>query len=668
MAFSRIPRAARAAVILGGFVATAAALPAPQNPWIARDASPDRESEPPALPPLERVLPADTFAWVGVDHLTDFQAAFAASPTERMFADEAFAPLCTEVSRRVGLLRSYAATALGTDPIRLLELFEGPVSLSVSIPGGASGAAIDDETDMPAMVLLLADVGGHRAEAETVVAELLKRVHQLDERLTLATAHVGGVSFTTLTQWARALPPAQIEAQVLRGPEVDVHESGTRGGKSGAQPTQSTQEVEAARVAEGVLSCGFRGSLLIVAFTWHAGPEPLARVLAGLDGRPAGPVLGDAPAFRASLAARAGGIRGYADIGAFARLMIAREGYGSPDEAAGNEAVVRELGLLDLGAASQRFDCGTAGSEWSLGLDWPGEGFIPRMLRMLCQPGGARTLACVPADCRSAAVLHMNPAGMFDATIKLLLDMKWVEPADVVEHLSAAEEKLGCSPRDDILEMLDGEMALVTCATDEEDAFPGTEVDPQNFAAIFGLTDGAAFEATLEQVLRNFGFHAARVRQDYEGVAVSRYTVFHPFSVSWAVHGDMLVVSPSGALVRAVLRQQLHPELPDLAEVPEFKSAVARLPGQWGMLCYNDTAASMEGGLKALSMLPEIIGNATAGMPPEVRRELNMQDWIYWISDLPVPEPGIAGRYLSGPTLTTLTVDGQGVRLLSVGP
>jgi hypothetical protein len=70
-------------------------------------------------------------------------------------------------------------------------------------------------------------------------------------------------------------------------------------------------------------------------------------------------------------------------------------------------------------------------------------------------------------------------------------------------------------------------------------------------------------------------------------------------------------------------------------------------------------------------MLPDILRDMTANMPPEVRAELSeftgRDSVLAWLGTLPLPDPAVVRRYLSGPTVTSVTVDARGMWLHSLG-
>jgi len=238
----------------------------------------------------------------------------------------------------------------------------------------------------------------------------------------------------------------------------------------------------------------------------------------------------------------------------------------------------------------------------------------------------------------------------------------------VTGMLSTAGEKLGFDLRDDLLELLDGEIAFVTVATDAENAFPGTSMDPVNFGALIGLKDGAAFAAFVDDAIEGTGLHNARVREEVDGQIIDHFRLIPTIALHYAILDDVLLASPSDALVHEMLARHEHPELPTLAKLPSFVASLGQMPASRGLLSYSDTAAQVEGAFRSLKFLPEILAGARRDIDEVDPGHLDWITHLDWLLDLPMPDPAVARRYLGQPTLTTIAVDERGVHIRSIGP
>ncbi|MHC4845158.1 MAG: hypothetical protein ACYTCU_03250, partial [Planctomycetota bacterium] len=299
------------------------------------------------------------------------------------------------------------------------------------------------------------------------------------------------------------------------------------------------------------------------------GERDMQRVLAGLRGE-----RKDKLATRADFATSAAAIDGpgvvaWCDVG-----RLVREGLGTArdhDEMEGHvDSVLDAIGLNDLTAFSASTGWDDEGSYSRLQLGWTGEGWGPRMLSRLCRPIPFKTLEWVPADCRSAQGVQLDPSGLFDSTLKMLLQMNAVTAPAVTRALSETEQFLGFNPRDDLLEALSGEIMVVTSAVDDTERLPGTLGESINVSLLLGVKDGPALSALLEDVSRRTGFAATRKIDEFAGERVFHLTVFPGITLHYAVTDDVFVASLSNEMVRDVLRLRADTGLPSLAADPEF--------------------------------------------------------------------------------------------------
>jgi len=701
LVFPRMSRAARAACLVAGFSMPALAAPLAPQGLPPSAAIPHALSTGHAAPPLaafEGALPARTVFWVGAEDVRELRAHLCGSPIGRMFRDPALVPLLDALTTHVGTWRAQLRAAAGADPMDLLDMLSGPAALAVILPEHGPGSDAEGKVaELSVTVVLLADVGTHRAEAASLMGQLVARLGERDAGLVRGVRAASGVELVTLTQWPSAEPAAGEDrsAEGSAAPEsADASGDAAGAGEAGDEDatddpdalggwTESEETVTPGRTApgvrsdsaasvsdglpDGVLSYGFRDSLLVAAFDWQPGAHSaLDDVLAGLDGQAAVPSLASRADFTGSEAAHAGDLRCWTDVGGLARLLVEREGAGHADDAH-KLYVIRSLGLQDLGALAQSMRWHETGSEWSAGLGWTGNGWIPRLLRLLCRPGDARTLDLVPTSCRSATVAHVDLAGLFDASIGMLLDLQAASPSEVTEVLADVGSTLGFGLRDDLLELFDGEFAFTAVVTEREDAFPGTVSDPQNFGLIAGLEDGAALRELIDAAVEGSGLRAARQRENFDGQVIDHITLLPQFALHYAILDDVLLASPSSAVLHELLARRLHPGQPGLPSLPGFAQTLAQLPEPHGLLSYADTAAQIEGALNTLKFLPELLVGTRDNLRKEGAR-VDFLDGLDWLSALPMPDPAIVRRYLAGPTMTAIAVDDEGVHIRSVGP
>jgi hypothetical protein len=563
---------------------------------------------------FEHVLPADTLAFLGVSDVEQMSKDFRASSSGRFWYDPACSALRETLSDHVDVLTSQVHAELGVDPLELLDMLHGRVALALVGPAGTS---VGGPGDMPAMALvLLADVGEDRDRCAQVVDALVARVAEAS----------GAVRKSNLL--------GETEVSVI---EMEAHDG------------------------DGTLRLNhaFHGGTLLVTFEKHPMMnEPLDALLARLDGEP-GEVLADRPQFRGSIAAQAGGLQGWADLGRvmdFVHDAVA----GSEDEE--DLQIMERLGLFDLGCLSFSSRYANAESRFDMSLDWGGGGWIPSFMRLLCVSGPAGTLDAVPQDCRSAVAARLDFGGLFDTAVKALMEAGEVEMSDVTGFLAESEEMLGFNLRDDLLDALDGQVTVVTAEVDASEAFMGTEADPQNYALLIGLADGQRINTLVEAAVRKMGLHAARQRQEFQGYEMYNVPVFPGIEVNYAILPDMAVISLSGTLLQDVLRRKAGGDLPDLAGDADFSARAASLLPQPGMLQYTDTAGSVKGLFRALGGMSELFEDLADDAPDELAGLFSL------LTDLPMVDEAVIEKHFAGASVTAMAVDERGLHIQTVSP
>jgi hypothetical protein len=303
-------------------------------------------------------------------------------------------------------------------------------------------------------------------------------------------------------------------------------------------------------------------------------------------------------------------------------------------------------------------DCDTQGSTTAMRLDWPGEGWIQRILRHVCVPGDFPSLEYVSVDVRSFTALNVDLAGMFDTVSRMLIEMDVITPSDLVQFLTSAESEVGFNPRDDLLELLTGEFVFIVDDVDPSEALPIPGADAVNYALIVGLGDGVAFTTLVDGVIRKLGFHVGRKSEEFQGFQV--YQVPMPImtlSLGYAVLDDMAVLSLSPTMLRDVLRRKASADLPGITGSERYHEAVARVRAGYGMIGFSDTASDMKSMLRTLSNLDEYVDEDTDEDSP-----------LRWLARLLLPDEALVDDYFTGGTASVCTIDESGVYFESAGP
>jgi hypothetical protein len=562
---------------------------------------------------FQTVLPPETLVFVGLDDAGDYRESLRASPLGQLWNDPACAELRQMVTEQVGLLGDEAEMALGVDVLRLPSLLEGPVAVALldvqMVPGSHDPAAA---------ICLLADVGPNAGECRTLLDGLAEHVLSSQTGIVRTTERIGEAEFVSFSD-------SRVDQQ-----------SGSR------------------------VRYGLAGPVAVVLVeVGGLRQDHLPAIVAGLNSPPARALAGNA-AFAQSLAGASGqSLRLWADVG-----RIVENVHPTPRPAAGadphavdpEEKVLAALGLRDLGVLSMRAHCGPEGSYGALKLDWSGNGQIPRMLRNFFQPGDFPRLRYAPANARGVDALRIDLSGLFDAVVKMIIE-SGESPAEVTRGLQEVEKFLGFNPRDDLLELFDGEFVFVSGEVAPDEALPGLG-EALSVAVIAGLRDAPQFSAFLEDLIRKRGLHVTQQTEEFEGLTIYSQNVFLvPVPICYAVVDDMLVVSGSPAMVRQIVHQRNTPDAPKLIELPAYREAVASLRPGYGLLGYSDAAADVKSLLYMLRKLPDMLHDKDI--------DVNV---LSWMEQLPLPDDAVVDKYFHGGTATAVTFDESGLFFESAGP
>ena len=599
--------------------------------------------------PFHHAVPGDAIAFLGFDSVTDLKAGYANSPLGRMWVDPAFDPLRKELGSRIQALRNQITRDLGVDPIELPGMLSGPLAVAVLDAPRTGVGSGQDGTGLctPLAMCVLADVGDRREDCRSLVNSLMERVAACDE-IQSSVEKAGADEVRVLvTPGCEFVPPIELR-QTLHG-----------------------------------------NVLVLTARAGGSARDDLQRLLEGLDGHGPRPLSAN-PSFANSLAGPDGPNhqRLWMDVSAVLG--------NSSDE------LMKKLGLTGLGAFSLSSHCTPNGSHLALRQDWSGEGWIPKVLQKLCVPGDFKLLRCVPADSRAVEAVHADLPGLFDVVVKALMDGKVVSSRDMVGSLTDIEEALGFNPRDDLLELLDGEMVFVTSEVSAEEALPGMTADPQTFTLLMGLKDGRGLQSLVDSKLNASAFRAALQSTDYNGHKLYSISVVPRIVVSYAILDDVAVMSLSHRLLQSMIDLHDGRSGADLASSPALTDMTRQLRPGYGMLGYQDAAGAIRGAIKTLANLHEVLGPAmeqddwdadepgamatadageaeaeaqeTVDIGPikidehnHHRSHLDLGE-LEWLLHLPMPDPEIANKYFHGAAVSAVRVDGQSVQIESVGP
>ncbi|MHC5209094.1 MAG: hypothetical protein ACYTG2_00065 [Planctomycetota bacterium] len=559
---------------------------------------------------FQHAVPEDTLVFLGIDDVTAYGEDWSQSALGSFWTSERMRPTRDSIASDIDGIRAKLEEEVGADLLRFPGMIDGPFAFAL-LDFEMPREGMSDEPSVA--VCMLADVGQQRDECQLLLDRLMEKVRAEADEVVIKQEEVADLEVTAIV----STDPHDDNVQV----RFAFHEQ----------------------------------TLVVLLQTGDLSRDPFLRMADGLDGR-ADSALAGSSSFRSSLAAgQHSGVRLYADVGRILdSVFVGVEASEGPDS-------VREmmaLGLDQMGVLSMNLQCGEDGSTAAMRLDWPGDGWVPQIMRHLCAPGSFPAARYVPAEARSFTAFNADLPGMFDTVSRMLIDMKAITPTDLVQFLTETETDLGFNPRDDLLELFTGEFVLVTDDVDPSEALPIVTGDSTNFALIVGLHDGDSFTTLLDGLVRKTGFHVGRKSEEFQGFQV--YQVPMPIttiSLGYAVLDDMAVISLSPTMLRDILRRRASSDLPTMIGTDKYLEAIQRVGPEHGMIAFSDTASDMKQLLRTLRTLPDLVGEAGGENGP-----------LEWLKALPLPDDSLIDEHFSGGTVSVCTIDENGITFESAGP
>ncbi len=572
---------------------------------------------------FETAVPGDVLAFAGVDDVGDLKQSFQETPWGRFLQDPALESLRASFQRKVDELAAQAEANTGVNPFLLAEMLSGPAAFVVVDALDPQITDAEQET-FPFAVALLLGVGERGEEFVDIVSRLC------DEKV---------ASGECVRQNEQV---GEVEVVVVRpaGEDAGAMELAARYGLCGQTFVLT---LEAGELAER--SC-------------------FAALLDGLAGELPASLAENAEYAGSVAAAQGNGFRMYFDAGRIVNRSLDLEPHFVADGQSDDEREARfaALGLRDFGRLGAFLRMGAGGSFGDMELTWSGDGHIWKVLYALCGSGELKTAALVPQDPASYQGFHLNVTAALDAFMELMDEVAPEEAQQARAMMDASFQQEGWNVRTDLLQNLAGEVGIFTATVDEEEALAGTEDDPQSFAFLVRLVDGARVEAVLDGLLKEQGMLAVRKREEFQGRAV--YELPMPIgggALHYAILEDLLVAAMSAELVRDVLRRCGADDLPCLRDNEHFAAGLAELGGADAVLVYyNDTGRSAQNALTMLKTLVE--QGRVEGVPFPIAPEL--RSWI----DFDMPDPELAKKYFQGGDVGTLRLEENRLRVTSISP
>jgi len=594
------------------FAGSAPAQDAPPKP-------PDATAAPPAgatsdrVAGFENLAPPQSLVWLGIDSVERLRADFAASPFGQILGDPA------NESVKKAVANFFAAISATTTQEAGVDLVD-----TVSLVDGRLGVAMTGDVD-------LAESKGSgitfAVESTAGIAELRARVDKLLDKaneaggLVLKHESVGDVDVTLVVEKEPGPDAADVRVGVV-GPVLLVDVS-----MGELRQRHAFEEGVAALQGEG--------------------KESLAAL----------------PAFKASGAAKAGGVKVWVDTGAILRARMETEKKKGEDA---RDTVLSDLSFGELGPLAARFDMNAKETRLELVQSWSGKGLLADLVRGWLAGADFSLLKLLPAEIEQALALHVDFARGMAAAEAIGKALGEAPPEAAAGGAGEDGAPAPLDPRKDFLDHLDGRVVLFGAQVEQEEAipFPGLQ-KPIGLCIVLGVKSADPLRASLEKFLRSMGMHAARKKSEFQGFEVYSVPVM-PLNVHYAILDDVAVISSSLAMLQDVLRRKSDPELKNLAAEAGFKREFdAMTPGASLLVWSRANPSAMVSNAASIAMPMGLLGEGDDGggsSPAQVMKRALFE----LLQAFGTIDPAVVAKRLPPGTVLGLGADAQGIHLESV--
>lgn len=485
---------------------------------------------------FDALMPSGSLLYAGIDSVEQVRADFTASAWGRLFADPANEVVRTSFAQLLERMSESSKKDTGFDVVETVQWVTGRAGVGMFGDMGAHEGA---------------DFGFTAGlEAPDHIAELRERAQKVFDK----QGEDGQVVLKHETE-------GDLEVALA------VPKEGAKGDFDG--------DLRVAAAGSVLLVDGASGALR---------EKPNFRdALAGLRGEAKDP-LSAVPAFKASLAARAGGVKVWFDTGKLIRAEAATAGASSP--------MFGMLGIEEFGALSARLTVDAKELHLEAHQAWSEKCTLGKLLGAWLAGSDTSLFKLIPAEAEHAIALHLDFSKGMDATDAFRkangMAPEAPPPADPAGADPAAAAAAPPDPRKDFMDHLDGRIAIFAGQVDASEAVPlfGGEGPPISVCFVLGVKAAEPLRASLDRAMRQIGLHAARKKSEFQGFEVYSVPVM-PMTLHYAILDDVAAVSLSPTLLQDVLRRKSDKELKNLGADPSFKRELEGLTSNASLVLWE---------------------------------------------------------------------------------
>ena len=559
-------------------------------------------------------LPAETLGVLAVDDVDHLKEVWSESRMGQLWADAAFGDVRAEAGLLMDEADGMAVQLTGSSPFELLNLLHGPMCFAV-----LALEVRDFEVD--AAIVWMLDAG---EEIDTFSEEV--------DRLVDWLVDAKGMIFKTETY-------GDTYAAVMVDPEAPTAE----------------------------VRYGFVDSVLVISIqSASLDRDVFGEIVDGLNGEASSSFTEESP-YRHSLAAVPGvEVRCWVDASELARLSLETMPLGTQRDA-------YETGYewVNLSSFASTIEITPERSLTKMSLGFSDLGWMQEALLAGVDGQDPSLMQWIPESASIAQALDFDLSALFDAFLGVMMARDPEATRDMIAGMSEMEADIGVHPRDDLLDNLNGQLALFVADVPANEGLPfGDPSAPAaNYALMLGLSDGEAMSATLDGVVRSQGMHVARRLEEFEGYSMYSMPILPGMMLCYAVLDDLLVLSLSPSMVKDVLRRKANPALPSLMTVKDVIERNELLPPERTALVVQSVAEQMTGALRSMAAFVPVFDEMGVWVDEQGLPEGDFFDFKGLVESLGAVDPAVIEKYYRGAfSLQSISLSEEGLLFVSTGP
>lgn len=291
----------------------------------------------------------------------------------------------------------------------------------------------------------------------------------------------------------------------------------------------------------------------------------------------------------------------HVELGKLISTMLTMDAQGAPFDPADMMNIIG-LSSLEGMTLTLKPDGKAVTGQVQIGLKKEGRGLFNVFPSTAQQP---KLLSSVPANSEAFSASSMDIAPIYTAVSDMWTLLEGIVPISFDEAMEGFTEATKVRLKEDLLDHIGKEMLVVQSLAALKD-MDLTEDDPTAFlgGSVYGLalSDGKAFAASLEKVIRSRGMHVGRKTEDYANVKVNRMKLAGLVDLEYVISDDLLLLAfGDNEGTHRVLRDVIDTRSSGDSKLPNIVVKHGNsLPAGWSSIAFTPIGAILEGAISGM--------------------------------------------------------------------